>query len=208
MQYWLTAPDTTHIDPLGLSLAGLALALLVAGLVGRLRAAGPWRHHPFRLMLGHYWGRGAAALGLLTAVAAASHAGAVPVYGTRLAGAGMIVMVAAVLLGAGLGWRFRLATLMTRYDQRYPEVLAADAGRAEVVKLETPMWSMIFVGVGAYLAFVWHPWNHVFHEGNIVLGALAGYAAGCLVGVLRYGPPPPPRVTPRSTRRAKPARRR
>lgn len=196
MEYWLAAPGAFHLDALGLALVAATGAFLGVGLALISRARRSWRRNPFRIMLGHYLGRGAISLGLLTMIAAAAHIAGIPVYGTRAAGLGTLIFLLVAALSAGLGWRFHLAVLMRKYEERYPEVVDAAKGKAataRLVKLEAPMWFMLFIGAGAYLAFIWHPWNHIFHEGNIALGGLAGYAIGCLVGVLRYGAPPPPR---------------
>ncbi|MHB8508021.1 MAG: hypothetical protein ACYDGR_05140 [Candidatus Dormibacteria bacterium] len=205
----IMAPTGRHLDLWGGVLIALASVSLVTGILGFTRLHQLWRRHPYKLLIGSMVTRAVLGIGLFLLVAAVAHTQGWPVYGTPLFGLIGLLMLGAALAWTAAFWALRLRSLLQRYEKRYPEVISgtANIAPARMPHIEMPYLLMPLGGFIAYAAFIWHPWSHLFHEPNWLLGAPVGYAVGNLIGLARYGVPPGPTLIQRPTRAAPNKRR-
>lgn len=186
----LAEPAGAHLDSWAAILIGLTLLFALAGVLLRNTVREHWAHHPFRVTIeGHLANALLASAGGL-ALIALSHAVGWPIYGLPVVGLTMVVLALAVGITGGSAWWLHFRKELARYDVRHPHVAQPDADelpQAKSPRTSAPMLWAFGAGITAYAVFVWHPWPHLFHEGNIIYGAPAGYAIGSLVAMYTAG---------------------
>lgn len=178
-----------HLDAWGAALLAAAVVASLLAAIWLLQVRRWWRHHPYRLVVQGHIARGMTATAVLLAIASASHLLGWTVYALPVLG-----LVALALLALMVGvWRWGFLPGLRRYEARHPEVIAkrAKLRLTAVPAYEVPLLAAIAGGAAAYVGFVWHPWNHVFHLGMWVLGGLTAYAIASVVATQRA---PLPRV--------------
>ena len=191
IQALLASPSRAHLDAFGVSLMLLGASTVVFGGGSLLRVRRRWPHDPFRQLIFRSHSVALLLSGLLLLGFAGFHAAGIPVYGAPIHAVAALLLLVAVATYVRLSSLLHYRALITRYDTRY---FWLAGGRANLPRARPPRdeWRLLGAaagGAGLYLAFSWHPWNHVFHIGLMLVGALAGYAIGGLVGAYRYGVP-------------------
>ncbi len=195
-------PRGPHLDAWGLALMVVCGTALLMGETRRWSVLHHWRHHPFRMVIERHLANALLAASVLLAISAVTHLAGVPVYDVPLMGASALAVFAATLFGGVLMWRARFIDDLAAYDRDHPQLASADARLPHVKpSAELPYWVAGVIGFVAYVAFVWHPWNHVFHEGNLIIGAVGGFAIGSVIAMHTALIPRPPQ--PRGAARHK-----
>lgn len=198
----LDTPTGPHLDAWGIALAALAGLAFLMGETRRWSVLHHWRHHPFRMAIERHMANALLAAAALLGISAATHLAGVPVYGVPAMGLAAVGVFAAALVGGLFVWRGRFLGRLATYDRLHPDLAKPDARLPRIrVSVEQPYWTAAGIGVLAYAAFTWHSWNHAFHEGNLVLGAIGGFGIGSLIAMHTSLIPRPPQ--PRTAARRK-----
>ncbi len=144
-------------------------------------------------------------IALLLSVATVAHILGWTLWGSTIFG-GLVLGLGAILtVWAGLTFATQFSERMARYDQRFPHAAArfADLPRPKVRESMYPFVCAAAVGFVGYFSFLGHTFNHVFHEGNWIIGGIAGWSIGTLVHMQRtwVSAPADPRPDKPSRRR-------
>ena len=180
----IASPTGGHVDPWGVSLGIAAVAAWVLGSLRRRSILRHWRHHPFRMAVERHVANSLIGAGCLLGVAAVAHLLGWPVYDVPLFGFSAFAILAVAIVGGQVTWRTHFLPMLARYDSAHPEVARPDLKRPRVAQpAELPLWTAALVGSVAFAAFLWHPWAHLFHEGNFLIGGLGGFVIGSVISM-------------------------
>ena len=171
-------PLRAHFDSWSAALAVTFVAALTFTVAQRINSRRLWNHHPYRQEIGRHVTTAALASSLLLAIAVVSHSLGWPVYGKPVLGA---IALTLFILTIAI-WRTVYLSSLRSFESRWPETKEPHAKmpRANFRHSELPMFTAVIGAAIGYVGFIWHPWNHIFHEGMWLLGALVGVAGGHL----------------------------
>ena len=179
-------PTGLHLDAWGGILVASALVLAVSALAIRSIVGHGWPHHPFRVTMRFHMANALLGCVVTVALVGVSHLLGWPVYGLPVVGDLALLLSAGVSVWLTLDWWTSLRPALKRYEDKYPAITRANAEsfpRVRPSESNAPMLWALGSAVVAYGAFVWHPWPHIFHEGNFLYGAPVGFAIGSLVAM-------------------------
>ena len=181
-------PTALHLDAWAGVLLAAAFMLAAAATLLRLNALRRWGQHPFRFSTQLYASNALLGCTLTMALVGISHAAGWPIYGLPVVGGLGLLLSVGVSGFLAVDWWTYIRPELARYDKRYPTAGVPKRGMVRPLRQTQSsapvMWTLGTAAV-AYAVFVWHPWPHIFHEGNWLYGAPAGFAIGSLVAMHR-----------------------
>jgi hypothetical protein len=192
--YLLDDPMGVHVDVWDSILLATALVFALGGVSIHTWLAQRWAHHPFRVVIQGHMANALLGCAVALALIGASHFLGWPIYGLPVVGMLALMVSVGVVTWLVVDWWSYVRPELTQYETKFPAVKEAHSevlSGAHKTRSQAPMlWGLSGAFV-AYAAFVWHPWPHLFHEGNFVYGAPVGFAIGSLVAMHKSTVPAP-----------------